>query len=263
MSEPSSSNDARLWRILVIGNSVTTTVPDRTSRLQGPYPELLEAVLRREGVNAEVRNAGREFDLIHRGVYRYQEEERTWCPDVLVVHYGMAESQAPVVPHGVYNHFMTWNKGLRKPASVYRGRLAPQLWRSLRKFQRWAHPRVPMRITRMSRRRFAGELERVIQMARHEHRLVLVVDINPPGPRILHNLPRLDERRAEFQRILKDVVARHAANDDDVRLIEGSVLCDEFGIDEALPDGYHWASWAHQRVAEMMAAEILPWIKSF
>jgi lysophospholipase L1-like esterase len=262
VSEPFSSSD-RLWRILVIGNSVTTTVPGRASRLQGPYPELLEARLRAEGVNAEVRNAGREFDLIHRGVYRYHEEERTWCPDVLVVHYGMAEAQAPVIPHGVYNHFMTWNKGLRKPASVYRGRFAPGLWRRLRAFQRWAHPKVPMRITRMSRRRFAGELERVIQMARHEHRLVLVVDINPPGPRILHNLPRLDERRDVFQQILKDVVQRASANDDDVRLIEASVLCDEFGIDETLPDGYHWSSAAHERVAEMMAAEILQWIKGF
>ena len=262
MSEPFFSKDARLWRVLVIGNSMATIVPGRTSRLDGPYPEQLELLLRTEGINAEVRNAAREYELIDRGVHRYQEEERAWSPDVLVVNYGMLEAQAPAIPRGVHNHFMTWKQGLRGPAALYRQRVAPRLWPRLRQYQRWAMARMGMRFWRMSPARFRAELARVIALARYDHRLVLVVDVNPPGGRVLANMPGLDRRRDLFQDVLTNVVGNAAAADDGVRLIPASTICDEIGVDDAIPDGYHWSLRAQRRVAEMLAAEIVPWIKS-
>lgn len=240
---------------------MTTIVPGRTSRLEGPYAEVLELLLRSGGINAEVRNAGREYELINRGIRRYQEEERAWCPDVLVVNYGMAEAQAPAIPKGVHNHFMTWERGLGRAASAYRRRVAPHLWRRLRAYQRFAMRRLGMRLWRMSPRRFGAELERVILLARHDHRLVLVIDINPPGERLLYNLPGIDARREVLQGVLTDVVGKAAAEDDGVRLIEASAIADELGIDVAVPDGYHWSPAAQRRVAEMLAAHIEPWIK--
>jgi hypothetical protein len=262
VSEPFSSN-ARLWRVLVVGNSMTTIVPGRTSRLDGPYAETLELLLRTKGINAEVRNAGREYELINRGIHRYQEEERAWGPDVIVVNYGMAECQAPAIPRGVHNHFMTWEKGLSRPANAYRTRVAPLIWPKLRAYQRWAMRRMGMRFWRMTPRRFGAELERLIFLARYDHRLVLVLDVNPPGERLLHNRPGIDARRDVFQAVINDVVGKAAANDDGVKLISASTLCDELGIDVAIPDGYHWSPPAQRRVAEMLAAEILPWIKAF
>ncbi|MEY2425413.1 MAG: hypothetical protein QOI61_985 [Actinomycetota bacterium] len=269
MSEPSSFSpkpippDARVWRVLVIGNSMTTIVPGRTSRLDGPYAEILELLLRTKGINAEVRNAGREYELINRGIHRYQEEERAWCPDVLVVNYGLAEAQAPAIPRGIHNHFMTWEKGLSRPASLYRRHVATRIWPKLRAYQRWAFQRLGMRGWRMPPRRFAAELERVIFLARHDQRLVLIIDINPPGDRLLYHLPGLDKRRDLFQDILNDVVGKAAAEDSGVKVIPASTLVDEFGIDGAIPDGYHWSPPAQRRVAEMLADEIVPWISSF
>ena len=52
-------------------------------------------MLRERGLDAEVRNAGRWYELIDRGVHRYQEQERAWSPDVVVVQYGINECQAP------------------------------------------------------------------------------------------------------------------------------------------------------------------------
>ena len=262
MSAPFFSKDARLWRVLVIGNSMTTIVPNRASRLEGPYPEQLEALLRSRGINAEVRNAGREYELINDGIHRYQEEERAWSPDVLVVNYGMAEAQAPAIPKGVHNHFMTWEKGLSRPAAAYRRRVAPQIWPRLRRYQRWAMRRMGTRFWRMSPRRFGAELERVMLLGRSDHRLVLVIDINPPGPRLLYNLPGIDARVEILNGVLHDVVGKAAAEDDGVKLIAASALADEMGIDVAIPDGYHWSPAAQQRVAEMLAAEIGPWITS-
>jgi lysophospholipase L1-like esterase len=262
VSAPSSSKH-RLWRVLVIGNSMTTIVPGRTSRLEGPYSEVLEVLLRDAGINAEVRNAGREYELINRGIHRYQEEERAWSPDVLVVNYGMAEAQAPAIPKGVHNHFMTWEKGLSRPASAYRRRVAPKIWPRLRRYQRWAMNRMGVHFWRMSPRRFAAELQRVIALARADHRLVLVVDINPPGRRLLHNLPGIDQRQEILNGVLHDVVGKAATEDPDVKLIEASLLAGEMGMDVAIPDGYHWSPPAQRRVAEMLAAEIVPWIRNF
>lgn len=242
---------------------MTMIVPGRTSRLDGPYPELLELLLRTKGINAEVRNAGREFELINHGIHRYQEEERAWCPDVLVVNFGLAEAQVPAIPRWVHNHFMTWNKGLSRPASAYRSRIAPHIWPRLRAYQRWAFRRVGMRGWRMTPRRFAAELERVIALARHDHRLLLVIDINPPCGRVLYNMPGLDKRRDLFQGILTDVVGKAATDDPGVRLIPASTLAEEFGLDAAIPDGYHWSPPAQRRVAEMLADEIVPWVNSF
>jgi len=249
--------------VLVIGNSMTTIVPGRASRRDGPYAEVLELLLRDAGVNAEVRNAGREYELINRGIHRYQEDERAWSPDVLVVNYGMAEAQAPAIPKGVHNHFMTWEKGLSRPAAAYRRRVAPQIWPRLRRYQRFAMRRMGTRFWRMSPRRFAAELQRVIALARQDHRLVLVIDVNPPGPRLLYNLPGIDRRVEILNGVLHDVVGKAAAEDAGVRLVEGSALAAEMGIDAAIPDGYHWSPDAHRRVAEMLAAEIVPWVETF
>ena len=257
------TESTRRWRILVIGNSVATMVHDRSSRLEGPYPELLEQLLRDKGLDVEVRNAGREFGLINDGIYRYQELERAWSPDVLIVNFGMAESQPPFIPHGVYNHFMTWDVGLSRPAQAYRRKVAPWLWTQLRKAQRAAVSRMGMHGWRINPRKYVTLLKQVIFLARYDHRLVLVLDINPPGERIAYSLPGAGPRRDKYQELTLQVVAEARVNDPDgVKLIESSKIADELGMDAALPDGYHFSAKAHRRMAEMLAAEIEPWIAS-
>ena len=66
-----------------------------------------------------------------------------------------------------------------------------------------------------------------------------------------------------FHDVLHDVVGKAAAEDPGVKLIAGVRRCaDEFGIDAAIPDGYHWSPPAQRRVAEMLADEIVPWIRA-
>jgi lysophospholipase L1-like esterase len=113
---------------------------------------------------------------------------------------------------------------------------------------------------RVGPRRFKLMLERMIALARYDHRLVLVVDINPPGPRIVYAMPGIDKRRDLYQEIVHKVVAEAAAERPDVRLIPTSTIVDDLGIDAALPDGYHWSAAAHSRVAQMLAAEVIDWI---
>ena len=255
-----TSRTPRRWRVLVLANSVALMVPGRRSRLEGPYAEVLEVLLLAEGIDAEVRNGGRWYEQIDRGVRRYQEDERSWSPDVVVVQYGINECQAPVLPRFVHDHFMTWETGLRRPSRIYRARIAPLVWGRLRIYQRWATGRVGMRGWRMDPARFGAHLGRLITLARWDHRLVLVLDVNPPGPRLVYHLPGIEARRERYQQVVSATVAE--ASDPDARLIDGSGVADDFGIDVALPDGLHWSPPAHRRVAELLAAEIVPWIRA-
>jgi lysophospholipase L1-like esterase len=257
---PAPTGSARRWRVLVLANSVSLMAPGRTSRAEGPYAEVLETLLIAEGIDAEVRNAGRWYEQIDRGVHRFQEEERAWSPDVVVVQYGINECQAPVLPRAVHHHFMTWETGLRRPARAYRRHLAPAAWSALRAYQRWATARIGMHGWRMAPRRFSAHLARLIALARWDHRLVLVIDLNRPGPRMVHHLPGIDARRDRYQAAVAEAVA--SAGDRDARLVAASSVVDDLGLDAALPDGLHWSPLAHRRVAEMLAAEIVPWIRS-
>lgn len=263
MSSNDESNQptARRWRVLVIGHSVATMVPDRGSRLDGPYPELVEQWLRADGYDVEVRNAAKEFTHIGHGVQRFQEITAGWNADVVIVNYGIVESQAPFIPRAIYNHFQTWDVGSSRLARAYRRRVAPWVWTRLRRVQRRAVRVMGQRGHRVAPDRFVTLLQQLIFLARQQHRLVLVLDVNPPGPRIVHSLPGAEERRDRYNELTHTVVRdAQVADPDGVRLIPSATVVDDLGMEKALPDGYHFSVAGHRRVAEMIVAEIEAWI---
>jgi lysophospholipase L1-like esterase len=247
------------WKVLVLGNSVATmVVPNRRDRSEGTYGEVLERSLRAAGTDVTVINSGRWYDLIDSGVRRFMEVERTSFADVLVIQYGINECQPNVLPTPLNRHFVTWDQGLRRPSRVYRARVAPVLWRWLRGYQRWASNVVGMRTWRMKPARFEHELRRLIGWARAEQMLVLVLDINPPGDRLRYHLPGVERRAEVFQELLARVVS--TVDDPDVRLVPVSEVVAEMGEEAAIPDGLHYSAPAHVAVAELLAAELRPWL---
>lgn len=261
-NEPTLDVTGRKWRVLVLGNSVTKMVPGRPSRLDGPYSEVLEELLRADGFDVEVRNDGGAFTHIRDGVKRYQEITTSWSADVVVLNYGLIDCQPPIIPKGVYNHFQTSDVGAGRISRAYRARVAPVVWKRLRRFQRAATQRLGARGYRVGPQRFATSLKQLIFLARYDHRLVLVLDVNPPGPRLEHGLPGATQRHAKYDELTQQVVAAAQATDPTgVRLIRGSAVVDELGIDKALPDAFHFSADAHRRIAEMLATEIEAWLQ--
>ena len=251
----------RKWRVLVLGNSVTRMVPGRPSRLDGPYPEVLEQRLREHGHDVEVRNEGGAFTTIRDGVKRYQRVTAGWSADVVILNYGLIDCQPPFVPRGVYNHFQTSDVGAGRLARAYRARVAPHLWKRIRRAQRGLAQRAGSRMFRVGPRRFAASLRHLMFLARYDHRLVLVLDVNPPGPRLEYGLPGAAARHYRYNTITHDVVAAAQRSDPTgIRLVRGSDVVDELGLDHALPDAFHFSATAHRRVAELLAAEIEAWL---
>lgn len=247
------------WRVLVLGNSMPTIVaPARRSRQEGTYVEVLEWLLRDAGYEVAMRNSSRAFDQIHQGTRRFVQVERMDFPDVLIVHYGLNECRPPVVPWMTLKHLHKTNKGLWQPARTYRRLVTPHVWRMIRRYQTFASARVGQRTWRMSPTRFRLELARLIELARQERMLVLVADVNPPGRRIGELIPGLVERCQRYRGLVADVVS--GCEDDDVRLVPVSAIVEELGVDEGLPDSLHLSATGHQRLAEMLSAEIAPWL---
>ncbi|MGI8537314.1 MAG: hypothetical protein ACR2K2_12680 [Mycobacteriales bacterium] len=184
---------------------------------------------------------------------------RNHFPDVVVVNFGMAECQPRVVPTWLVRHFTTWDRSSAEMARWYRRELAPPLWTAVRRWQQVGSGRIGSRTARLAPARFAAEIRRIVEMVRAEARpLVLVLDIDPPGPRIVHWLPGIDARVDHYNTVLAGVV--RDLGDEEVRFVRSSAIVRELGFDVALPDGLHRSAVGHRRTAELLAAEVRDWL---
>ena len=235
--------------VLVLGTSVARMVaPGRTSVDDRTYAGWLE-----ELTGARVENESRWYELLDDGSARFHSELRPRMPDVVVLDYGVVECQPSLLPTWLSRHAMTWDQSLGRGARLYRRGLAV-VWPALRWWQRWSAAKAGTRTWRLPPRRFAASLHRLIEVARHDKAVVLVLDLPPFGSRMEHFLPGLEPRRKIYNEVFASVVSSFA--DDDVRLVERSKVSAELGIDETVPDGLHLSPAAHRRVAELLAAEL-------
>ncbi|MGI8537313.1 MAG: SGNH/GDSL hydrolase family protein [Mycobacteriales bacterium] len=248
--------------IVVLGNSLTfLQTPQRRRRDQGTYGEVLQELLAQAGVEADMHLEGRWFDFIDKGLGRYQESVRSHQPDVLIVQYGLNESQPWLAPVWLIRHLTTRHQTVTPLALWYRRVVAGRVWRVLRAYRRAASPRVGTRTWQMTPQRFAGKLQKLISNVRIELKpLVLVLDITAPGPLLTHFLPGMEERHALYQQVIRRVV--DGFDSAEVRLVEVSKVVDELGFEVAAPDSMHFSVVGHRRVGELLAAEVLSWLQA-
>src|ERR1700759_3943618 len=94
-----SGGPTRPLSVVVIGNSLTfDQVPPRTSHAEGTYGEVLGGELEAAELPGTLRLAGRCFDFVSRALQRYESSVRAHVPDVVIVQYGLNESQPYLVP---------------------------------------------------------------------------------------------------------------------------------------------------------------------
>lgn len=248
----------RKLRVVVTGGSVSLFVVPREGRADGTYGELLPGLLAGDGLDVDVRHTGQWFDLVSDLRRRYESAVRNHFPDVLVLNYGMGEAQPNVVPTWAARHFQSWDQTSHPAGLGYRRHVSTRAWRGLRQVQRrtshWpSHRLAPTR--------YALELERVITMARAETGcLVLLLDLDPPGPRWEHWVPGMAARRDRFQQVQDDLVAR--LRDPDVRAVRVAQHVQEHGPDVLLPDAIHRSPLGHRLTADALAAEVRAWLAS-
>lgn len=246
-------------RLVVVGNSTGIYVrPTRRHPHDGSYGELLERRLRAAGIEAHLFNEARWWDFIHLGFARFQEAISSHSPGVVILNYGMGECQPNVVPTSVIRWSMTWDTSLHPVLAAVGNR-----WRALvRKLIVWYTPRATRltgtRTWRISPRRFAAELERLVTFTRRETgALVVVLTLNPPGPFLQQLMPGLADRADRYNGIIRDVVDR--LDDDDVRVVDAGAVVDRLGWRRAMTDGLHYSAAGHRAVADLIEPAVLEW----
>ncbi|MGZ6825613.1 MAG: hypothetical protein ACXVGH_02390, partial [Mycobacteriales bacterium] len=208
-----------------------------------------------DGLDVDVRHTGQWFDLVSDLRQRYESAVRAHFPDVLVLNYGMGECQPNVVPTWLARHFQSWDRSSHPLALSYRERVAPAAWTRLREVQRrtshWP-------TYRLSPDRYVTELRKVVTMARDETGcLVLLLDLDPPGPRWEHWVPGMTERHRLFQQAQDRFVQE--LGDPMVRSVRVSHHVAEHGSEVLLPDSVHRSPLGHRLTAEALAREVLAW----
>ncbi|MFN2539193.1 MAG: hypothetical protein ABR549_13740, partial [Mycobacteriales bacterium] len=180
--------------------------PPRSTRLEAAFPELLPDALQARGHEADVFVCSRWFARLPDLRPEYEQVVRDRYPDVVVLNYGVIDCQPNMLPTSVARHFQTWNRRGSLGARAYRRLVAARLWPLLRQYQLLTDG---LPTYRTSPKAFRAELTRLIALIRLETRaLVLVLDIDPPGERLLRWLPSMQRRRERYQGILSDVVDR-------------------------------------------------------
>lgn len=247
--------------IVVLGNSMTfTQLPHRDPGI-GTYGEVLRDRLAEAGVASTLHLEGRWFEFIQAGLRRYEPSVRAHVPDVLIIQYGLNESQPYLVPIWLLRHFITDHKTAARSALWYREHVSERIWKRLRSARRAASPVVGTRTWQVHPDRFTRKLVSIIKQARKEFRpLVLVMDIAPPGPLLTHYLPGQEERH----RIYQDVIERAVAGFDDpeIRMVRTEPMVRRLGFPRTLPDGMHFSPEGHREVGELMAADVLGWLEA-
>jgi lysophospholipase L1-like esterase len=245
--------------IVVLGNSMTFTQLPHRDPATGTYGEVLRDRLSDAGIAANLHLEGRWFEFIQAGLRRYEPSVRAHVPDVLVIQYGLNESQPYLVPIWLLRHFITDHKTASKAALWYRRHVSKRLWKKVRTARRAVSPAVGTRTWQVTPDRFTRKLVSIIKQARKEFRpLVLVLDVAPPGPLLTHYLPGQDERH----RIYQDVIERAVTGFDDpeIRLVRTEPMVHRLGFPEALPDGMHFSPLGHQEVGDLLAGEVFGWL---
>jgi hypothetical protein len=255
---PTRVDRDRPLRVHIIGSSAAVMVqPLHGPRDGGTYGEQLVPMLADRGLPTTVTHAGRWFGQIHEYVSRYERDVRDPFADVLVIHFGMAECQSDWLPSLFVRHFTTWERTSRLGTGLYRDHVANRIWRVLRAYQRWTSRHDHGRTHRLRPKRFVADYRRIIDLVRKDcGSLVLLIDIDPPGERVEHWLPGTGERVRRYNQLLAGIADGY---DNGVRLVRASESLGDLTLE--LPDGLHRTPAGHRVTAELVADEIVQWLK--
>lgn len=242
----------RPLRVVVVGSSVTfMVVPPVAGPDDDAYPALLDEELLDRGITS-VTYAHARWHATAKEVLKQTEPWiRDHHPDVVVLNVGFVDCQARVLPTWLYRHAITWLPGLSGLSVRYRQRVVPHLRRAIRTWQRVTVGHVGLRLSRLAPGPFRRAVQRLVRQAVRDHSaLVLVLDIDGPGPALQHWQPGIDARIASYNAILADVV--RGLDDPRVVLLPTSsvVMGDQ---ERLLPDGIHRSAEGHRLVAAAVA----------
>ena len=257
-----AAGPARLpLRVLVKGSSTVVY----TSWMGGPradllYPRVLEAEILAAGHPVEVRVTAFPAERARRALRNWTRDVLLWSPDVVVLHYGHADSIHLFLPRWLERHVNTLGKEGGPVRSRYRRWVLRPTWIALAKLQTRVDAVVGLRLATRRSRKVAEDLEELIGRVRWVGSpLVLLPQMHPIGEQYRRWFPRIEARMELLDELVADLVKR--LDDPDIRVFpvrEHLLRVLEEGRDP-VPDGSHYTPEVHRAVGRAMARTVLGW----
>jgi lysophospholipase L1-like esterase len=260
-------------RVVVMGASASLD----TSFHGGPradvaYPRVVEAALWASGQPARVRVSALQAHRPRHGLRAWPRDVECWCPDVVVLHYGQADSVHRVLPRWLERHA---NSTRGRPGALrqaYRRAVLRPTWLALIKLQTRLDVTPDATVdatpdaTKVTRRQrqVTAELARLIDLTRSAASspppLVLVPTLVRPGPPWQRWFPGAAARMATLNGTFAEVVRQ--VDDPDVRTFPLAELVEQVVPEgeEPTPDGGHFTPLVHHAIGVAMAQLILEWV---
>lgn len=251
------TGDAPPLRVLVVGASMTyMVVPPRAGPSEGNYVQHLRRLLAARGEPAHVMLRSRWYGRVDEHLRAFEAGIRDRLPDVVVLDIGEGSSHPRIIPNVLTRHLLTWDRTSRLGARAYRTHVADRIWRVLRQVQRFAARHAPLGLSRLPPGRFRHDAARLVDLIRTETgAAIVVVGVDPAGPRARYWLPGLDERARHYDRLLQQLVATTA--DPGITYLPRAVDTAVVPVDDLLPDGLHRTAAGHRMLAERLVDVVL------
>ncbi len=248
-------------RIAVMGASASV----ETSYHGGPrtdlgYPRVLEAELLAAGVPATVRVSAIPADRVRHGLAAWSDQILPWGPDVVVLHYGQADSVLFFLPRWMERHANSPRERPGRLRRSYRRLVVRPIWIGLAKVQMRVDRPVDPTVTARRQRRATAELARLLDVVRATSpALVLVPSLVRPGPPWQRWFPGAAGRMAALNRTFAEAVSRCA--DPNIRTFPLAELVEERTPpdEEPTPDGGHFTPAVHHLGGAAPAEENPGW----
>jgi hypothetical protein len=255
-------SSARLpLRVLVKGASTVVF----TSWMGGPrsdltYPRVIEAELLAAGHPNEVQVTAFPAERLKRAFRGYQRDVLPWSPDVVVLHYGHADSIHLFLPRWLERHVNSMGKRPGRLRTAYRKGLLRPTWIAIAKGQtrldRWFGDALSSRRSR----HFARDLEALIRHVRQvSSPLILVPELHPMGQQYRAWFPGVEGRMERLNARVAEMVGGLGL--DDVRVVRIREMAGPLleRSPDVKADGSHYTPELHRAVGRTLAAQIAAW----
>jgi lysophospholipase L1-like esterase len=230
-------------------------VPAPVADDEEAYPALLDEALLDRGLTSVTHHHSRWHATVKEVLHQTEPWIRDHHPDVVVLNVGFVDCQARVLPTWLYRHSITWLPGLSRASQRYRRHAIPTLRLLVRHWQRLTVGRVGLPFSRVPPGPFAHAVKRIVKQALRDHRsLVLLLDVDGPGPALSRWQPGIASRIDAYNDLLSVI----AQSFDDPRVVllrtSRTVAEDQAAL---LPDGIHRSAEGHRRMAGAIADAVV------
>jgi hypothetical protein len=248
-------------RVLVKGSStVVFTSWMGGARSDLLYPRVMEAEILAKGMPVEVKVTAFPAERTRKALRGWQRDVLPWSPDVVVLHYGHADSIHLLLPRWLERHANSLGKRHGPIRSPYRRLVLRPVWIGLAHLQTQIDARLGPRLSTRRSRKVAADLAELIEWVRWVGSpLVLLPEMHPVGESYRRWFPGIEARMQLVDELVADLVK--GLDDPDVRVVPVREHLHRV-LDEGrdpVPDGSHYTPEVHRAVGRAMARTIVEW----